>query len=66
MLIAVIFVWNGLSIFTSKVGQITNEPSFPGIKLILNLKGVCFFFFYLLLATYLSQMSTQWLKETKT
>ena len=42
MLIAAIFVCTGLFIFTSKVGQIANEPSSPGIKLILNLKGFGF------------------------
>lgn len=44
MLIATTFVCNGLFIFTSKVGEITNELSSPGIKLMLNLKGFGGFF----------------------
>lgn len=39
MLIAAIFICSGLFIFTSNVSQITNEPSTPEIKLILNLQG---------------------------
>lgn len=46
MLIATTFVCNGLFIFTSKVGEITNELSSPGIKLMLNLKGFGVFFTY--------------------